>query len=762
MVANKQHLLDLEEEAARIAAEEAAAASAMGLEASNAATSEFDNNINLVQSQQNRILNQSEPWMATDFLPEDSWLLSANTSPVTEPVLYQKTRELESPYDAAISVFDKMTDANGYPLAGFTADDIIKAKDKAKAEVLARPETQPSIYPKELSSLISPAYVRNPELYRQIYGDTAANQQEEYYNLTDAGKSQSTFDDLVEAASTNEALIAEQKAMDQKAELFKDIPGFSLYQRNRAAFIKQYGQEAAANIDKALGKEDTILAKMEDKAEEKGYFDESGLDRHPMDFKATAANTSSAEAMINESIAKAQANFDTAVDTATTEFIESPTDVHSDDDDTSTANETAKEIVKSIPGSGVNPNEVTKQLSELPSLKTQEDKENWLSNIRSFYSENPEIAHAMVRAAAAFLRTGKWYEAAAAGLEGGIEGAAVKYTKDQHLLAAQKAEKSRQESLRNIYTGASVNKYLKTGNVEDLVIDFTKTENDYAIYLRKKALENKYKTEGDYLKWYQELNPKNVEWAQQQTDWFVNNAKGMYTKMGPDGKEFGEKQSAGIEHGDVMTMILDHAHQKDRNGEYLLPRGPNGEFDLKQIPFDVITSMQNIVENFSRQQYRNYQKNGKKLDTNFNFGNYYNEYRLHTSLVNDDVDDNFDAVMFRSYTHDPEDGEFAGEAMINGTENIIDQIANHKFDKVVDGQVTKPEKEQVWKQLAIQWKALSDDDKQYWNDAALAIDDIATTGFLFFSNKLITEGEDHEWMASRNIKLFHDPNRKNK
>ena len=84
------------------------------------------------------------------------------------------------------------------------------------------------------------------------------------------------------------------------------------------------------------------------------------------------------------------------------------------------------------------------------------------------YKENPEIATAIIKAASNYLQTGKWYTAAAAGLEGALRGAGTKITMDNKD-AADRA------TLRNQgYTGASVNKFMVTKNPEDLVYDFTK------------------------------------------------------------------------------------------------------------------------------------------------------------------------------------------------------------------------------------------------------------------------------------------------
>ena len=395
------------------------------------------------------------------------------------------------------------------------------------------------------------------------------------------------------------------------------------------------------------------------------------------------------------------------------------------------------------------------QIEKVDKLFTSESKYDWVNNIRSFYKENPEIATAIIKAASNYLQTGKWYTAAAAGLEGALLGAGTKITMDNKD-AADRA------TLRNQgYTGASVNKFMVTKNPEDLEYDFSKKEHEYSIYLKKKAIESSIKSNQDYLKHFKELNEKNTLWMEGRTKIFVDNAKGIYAEMGEDAKSFAKNNTAGIESGDVMTMILDYAHQKGPDGQYILPRGPNGEYDLKQIPPKVFADMQNVVENFSRQQYRNFQKNGGVMDTNFNFSNYYDQYKIHTKLMGMPENLNgelFNSTMFKNYTEN-KDGEFMGEAMIMGTNDITDQIFQGKFNGA-DG--NKPEKEQIWKQLAIQWAALSKEDKELWNKTSQSESDISTTGFLFFSNQLITHGESHEWMASRKIKLFQDPNRTDK
>ena len=795
---------ELEAEAARVAAEQAALANANGADVAAAATSEFDNNVDLVQSQQARMLSQSEPWLLADnFKGIDTAM--ASDAAIDASANYQLTDQFESPFDAASNQFDLMTDANGYPLDGHTMDSIKKATDAKVAEVHARPKTEPAIYPEQAARYPSKGYMKNPELYRKVHGDAAADEQLRLYNISEAGQQASAFDELVVAASQNETLIAEKEAIAKKAEQFEDDPGFDLYQRNRKAFVIQYGEDKANFYDIALGKNKTVLAQMQDEAKEKGYYDANGFNQSELgsalNFKAAATETSSAASMV----ADAQAKFNTQTETADQEFmttsfqniIKPSSDNYRDEegDETTTTAEIKTTAEKIFKGSDVNPNEATKQLAELPKLKTQEDKANWLSNIRSFYSENPEIAHAMVRAAAAYLRTGKWYEAAAAGLEGGIEGAGVKYAKDQHALAAEKAELSRQEglrgkytaasvnaylesgnirdlvidraqeasTLRNTYTGPSVNAYIKSGNPEDLILDFAKVDKNYEIYLNKSANAETIAKNKVYAKYYNELSGNNKKNLTAYAETFVKNAKEMYTKMGADGKAFGDKQSAGIETGDVMTMLFDYTQQTGPDGEYLLPRGPLGEYDYSNIPDKVYIDMQNIVENFSRQQYRNFQMNGGVIDTNFNFANYYDQYKLQTSLVNNEATrDYFNASMFETYTTDS-DGDFAGEAMIQGSSNITDQIFAGKFDvdSTTEG-VQKPTKEQIWKQLAIQWEALSKEDKEVWNKSSLKETDIPTSGFLFFANTLIQKGERHEWMASRNIQLFQDPYRDNK
>ena len=91
---------ELEAEAARVAAEQAALANANGADVAAAATSEFDNNVDLVQSQQARMLSQSEPWLLADnFKGIDTAM--ASDAAIDASANYQLTDQFESPFDAA-------------------------------------------------------------------------------------------------------------------------------------------------------------------------------------------------------------------------------------------------------------------------------------------------------------------------------------------------------------------------------------------------------------------------------------------------------------------------------------------------------------------------------------------------------------------------------------------------------------------------------------------------------------------------------------
>ena len=233
----------------------------------------------------------------------------------------------------------------------------------------------------------------------------------------------------------------------------------------------------------------------------------------------------------------------------------------------------AEELAKIDPNGKVDQQILRNQVEKVDTLFTSKSKYDWVNNIRAFYKENPEIATAIIKAASNYLQTGKWYTAAAAGLEGALLGAGTKITIDNKD-AADRA------TLRNQgYTGASVNKFMVTKNPEDLVYDFTKKQHEYAEWLKKKQIETGLANTEKYNKWFLELNENNQLWMEGRSTLFLNNAKGIYDKMGADGKSFAENNTAGIEPGDVMTMVLDYAHQKGPNGEYLLPRGPNGEYD---------------------------------------------------------------------------------------------------------------------------------------------------------------------------------------
>lgn len=818
MVANKQHLIDLEAEAARVAAEEAAAAAAMSAEVIAAADagasvdlSEFDQAAILGDNSFLNLRNQGikqtygDNVTATDFLPEDSMLLSSNVNPVA-PSIYQKLQGYESPFDAASNQFDKMTDANGYPLDGHTMDSIKKATDAKVAEVRGRPEQQPAIYPEQTARSPSKGYLQNPDLFRKVHGDAAADEQLRLYNMSEAGQQASAFDELVVAASENKTLIAEKEAMAKKAEQFKDDPGFDLYQRNRTAFVRQYGEDKAHFYDMALGKDKTVLAELQAEAKEKGYYDANGFNQSELgsalNFKAAAGDTSSAAS----TVADAEAEFNASTEAADQEFmttsfqniIKPTSDNYRDeegDEKTTTAEikTTAEEIFK---GSGVNPNEATKQLAELPKLRTQEDKANWLSNIRSFYSENPEIAHAMVRAAAAYLRTGKWYEAAAAGLEGGIEGAGVKYAKDQHALAAKKAELSRQEGLRGKYTPASVNTYLKSGDVRDLVIDraqeasalrntytgpsvnayiksgdpedlkrdWSKVDKDHEVYLERLKAQGKAKEAENLAKIYQSLNEDNVNWLETN----ANNMIGALEKRFANdfkGQEF-KKSGFGVSSAGIKHMMLNYAKSKKN-----LDAG-GGYFFLEQITADDMTAMQSIVEEYGEQQYQTFIRDGQVSPKTFD--TFVDEMFVRQEASAAGVQ----SGLLDSYTRDKE-GEYAAESAVlvkNTMQNQIDLNPSFDFDANPDIEgKQKPTTEQIWSQLQKHWVSMApteeekaekknivngipySKDQLEWVEASGKIKDMPTSPFLEFARMWISKGDQYGFFKDNGMELFQEP-----
>ncbi len=800
---------ELEAEAARVAAEQAALANANGADVAAAATSEFDNNVDLVQSQQARMLSQSEPWLLADnFKGIDTAM--ASDAAIDASANYQLTDQFESPFDAASNQFDLMTDANGYPLDGHTMDSIKKATDAKVAEVHARPKTEPAIYPEQAARYPSKGYLQNPDLYRKVHGDVAADDQLRLYNLTDGATQTSAFDELVVAASENETLIAEKESIAKKAEQFKDDPGFDLYQRNRAAFVKQYGEDKANFYDIALGKNKTVLAQMQAEAKEKGYYDANGFNQSELgsalNFKAAAAETSSAASMV----ADAQAKFNTQTETADQEFMESPTDIHADGDPSSTSSEadakatateietTATEIVK---GSGVNPNEATRQLAELPKLKTPEDKANWLSNIRSFYSENPEIAHAMVRAAAAYLRTGKWYEAAAAGLEGGIEGAGVKYAKDQHALAAEKAELSRQEglrgkytaasvnaylesgnirdlvidraqeasTLRNTYTGASVNAYIKSGDPEDLILDFSKIDKNHEIYKQELIARGDADAAKALAEWYNDLDVDGYTHLETVATDMIAGLESVFADRDKDNKfkNFG----FGIKKPELKHFILEYANDPS-NG--LLVEGPNGQLkpSLENIPLNVITDMESVLNEWGEQQFQGMLRDG--LPPNRGFAKFAMESIVRTTATRSGVQGD----LLNNVTKDGEK-VYAGESTVLVKNVMSTQIrTNEDFDfdnnPDVEGK-QKPTEAQIWGQLQKHWDSMSPTDEERankknivngipyskdqlkWVEASGKIKDMPTSPFLEFARMWISKGDQYGFFKDNGMELFQEP-----
>ena len=123
------------------------------------------------------------------------------------------------------------------------------------------------------------------------------------------------------------------------------------------------------------------------------------------------------------------------------------------------------------------------QIEKVDKLFTSESKYDWVNNIRSFYKENPEIATAIIKAASNYLQTGKWYTAAAAGLEGALLGAGTKITMDNKD-AADRA------TLRNQgYTGASVNKFMVTKIQKILNMTLVKRNMSIVYILKRKQLK---------------------------------------------------------------------------------------------------------------------------------------------------------------------------------------------------------------------------------------------------------------------------------
>ena len=801
---------ELEAEAARVAAEQAALANANGADVAAAATSEFDNNVDLVQSQQARMLSQSEPWLLADnFKGIDTAM--ASDAVIDASANYQLTDQFESPFDAASNQFDLMTDANGYPLDGHTMDSIKKATDAKVAEVHARPKTEPAIYPEQAARYPSKGYLQNPDLYRKVHGDVAADDQLRLYNLTDGATQTSAFDELVVAASENETLIAEKESIAKKAEQFKDEPGFSLYQRNRTAFIKQYGQDKADFYDIALGKNKTVLAKLQKEAEEKGFYDANGFNQSELgsalNFKATAADTSSTASMV----ADAQAKFNTETEAADQEFmttsfqniIKPSSDNYRDeegDEKTTTAEikTTAEKIFK---GSDINPNEATKQLAELPKLQTQEDKANWLSNIRSFYSENPEIAHAMVRAAAAYLRTGKWYEAAAAGLEGGIEGAGVKYAKDQHALAAEKAELSRQEGLRGKYTAASVNAYLESGNIRDLVIDraqeastlrntytgpsvnayiksgdpedlipdFAKIDKNHQVYLNELKARGQAEDSKALAEWYNDLDMDGYTHLEKVSTDMIAGLESVFADRDKDNKfkNFG----FGIKKPELKHFILEYANDPS-NG--LLVEGPNGQLkpSLENIPLNVITDMESVLNEWGEQQFQGMLRDG--LPPNRGFAKFAMESIVRTTATRSGVQGD----LLNNVTKDGEE-VYAGESTVLVKNVMSTQIRTNKdfdFDNNPDVEgKQKPTEAQIWGQLQKHWDSMSPTDEERankknivngipyskdqlkWVEASGKIKDMPTSPFLEFARMWISKGDQYGFFKDNGMELFQEP-----
>jgi len=778
MVANKQHLEDLAEQRrlADIAAAQAAATS----------TSEFDNNIDLVHSQQARIASQdlSEPLLMASNYPN-----AGKVPAPTKPMEYELTQGYSSKFDDMAGVFDSMTDLEGMPLEGNTYKSIQAATNKAATDWNARPKDEPAIYPAEAPRTSSVAYNRNPELYKRTYGEDAANEQLRLQNLT--ARDTSVFDDMV--VQGQEIKAKEAAGQAKKAEQFKDDPGFSLYLRNRDAYIKQYGQDKADFYDIALGKNKTVMAELNAAAEEQGFFDGSDIENNALNFKAAATKEldTASTVLMNTDIPAAQANAESA---ATSTATSGGMDVSLLDRETETISgdlnaeitAVATQISADAPADAV---EVTTELAKVPELKTEEDKKNWVDNIRKFYVDQPEIATALIRAASNYLQTGKWYTAAAAGLEGALQGAGVKYAKDRNdqgdaerVAALAVAEQNKEINLRSKYTADSVVKYMKSGNIKDLIEqnpdaadldlrtrytpesivayraggskditllkhDFAKVDKNNEIYQARVKAAGDVKRATEIREYYEKLTPNNTVALHKEAKIMTDGMLALFdNRAGSD--EF-KNSNFGIAQPQIEAMILDHAKKfsvVDNAGNY----------DIEQIPQSALIAMASLVNEYGEQQYQHYTRTGKVNRSTFD--SWREEQVVRQNLSKSGIS----SVMLEHYTNDP-DGEYAGESTMMVKSIINDQIqTNPSFDSSAEtvgtfNEVTRPSNEQTWSQLQKHWTGMTDKDKGFWDIMAKKQKKIPTSGFLQFSRLWVEKGDGYEFFKKRSMELFQEP-----
>ena len=176
------------EKLAAIAAAEAAAAAT-----ETQTLSEFDqnNNIDLLRSQSDRLLNQAT--IPFEDLPADSLLRAQPADQFSE---FDITMPGESEFGSGYFHFERPKDAadrvhaevlaqggTGTQARAYGIEALNLAKQNQQQEVVY-PQTEEDFIAQNISKL----YRQNPERYRNLHGDAAADEQEKLWALTNKGQ----------------------------------------------------------------------------------------------------------------------------------------------------------------------------------------------------------------------------------------------------------------------------------------------------------------------------------------------------------------------------------------------------------------------------------------------------------------------------------------------------------------------------------------------------------------------------------------------
>ena len=176
---------------------------------------------------------------------------------------------------------------------------------------------------------------------------------------------------------------------------------------------------------------------------------------------------------------------------------------------------------------------------------------------------------------------------------------------------------------------------------------------------------------------------------------------------------------------------------------------------LEQIKPAGMNDIRNIVEEYGRIQYKHYDKNGY-VDRNMSLLKFADQMIIRKEL---EQGPGISPALLEELTTDPEEGIYAAESTAQVKKTINELIrVNPSWDIDPDtDDIQKPTENQIWKQLGSHWTDMGEDNQKFWIDAATKQKKPPTSGFLFFANKWVSAGDEHEWFKTRDMQLFQTP-----